>query len=291
MQGFFLRKVASVALLSAAWLAVSVESAYAGCGCPACAPVTCQYQTVEQTVYVPEMVPETRIVNVTHCVPEVHERTVTVNRCVPETKQVRQMVTVMVPQKKVRTQYYTVARPVWEQREQSCTVMVPYTEVREGVRTVCRPVAVQTTKTVCRDAGQWVCQACPCGDPCCQETCMVWCPNIIEEEVPCTVYRNEYHQERFKYNVTVCRPEVRKRMVKVCRYTYEKQQRQVAYTVCVPEQREVVRNVTTYRMVPEQVVQKYTVMVPQTVQKEVTVMVCRMVPKVVTCQVPVPCCN
>ena len=71
--------------------------AYGGGYAAGCGP---QYQTVQKTIYVPQMVPETRMVNVTEYHTEVRQRTVTVHRQVPETRQVVENFIVMVPQKR-----------------------------------------------------------------------------------------------------------------------------------------------------------------------------------------------
>jgi hypothetical protein len=305
-------------ILAAVLVFAVVDPVDAGCGCAACVSSCQTYQTVEKTIYVPQMVQENRIINETICEPEVRERMVTVCRQVPETRQVTENFTVMVPQQRRGTQNYVVCRPVWSEVEQSYTVCIPQTEVRKGVRSVCRPVQVQEMRTVTRNVCVW--EDVPCDGSCggystvvqkgdfdaaqkgavqkggetvvqksagCGSVHRVMRNQCVTEQVPVNVCRNEIHQEEYQYNVTTYRSEVRKRMVRVCNYVNEKQSREVTYTVCVPEQRSQVRNVTTYRTVSEQQAQKYTVMVPRTVQREVVVTVCHMVPQQVTCTVPV----
>ncbi|MBC8354202.1 MAG: hypothetical protein H8E66_19590 [Planctomycetes bacterium] len=305
-------------ILAAMLVFAVVDRADAGCGCAACVSSCQTYETVEKTIYVPQMVPETRVVNQTICKPEVRERVVTACRQVPETRQVTENYTAMVPQQQTRTQHYVVCKPVWSEVDQSYTVSIPQTETRTGIRNVCRPIQVQETRKISRNVCGWEDVACDgsCGGhetvvqkgdidttqkgaaqkggatvvqngDGCGGTHRVWRNQCVTEEVPVTVWKNEVHQEEYTYNVTTCHPETRTRRVRVRSYVNEKQSREVTYTVCVPEQRTRIRNVTTYKTISEQRTQKCTVMVPHTVQKEVTVMVCHMVPKTVTCKVPV----
>jgi hypothetical protein len=281
----------------------------AGCGgCGGCGP---QYQTVQKTIYVSQMVPQTRIVNVTQYHNEVRQRNVTFHRRVPETKAVVENYTVMVPQKQTRTQNYTVNKQVWQDVQQNYVVRVPHQEVRQATRTVCTPVQVQKMRTVCRDQGYWetVTMKVPCGPPVracggcggCTSCCVpqyktvcrqVWRPNIVTEQVPVTVWQNQISQQPYQYTQTVYRPETRTRTMRVCKYVPETHTRQVNYVSYVPTKQSRTRNVTTYRTVAEQQVQNYTVCVPTTVQQEVTTMVCQMVPQTVTCQVLVSnCCH
>jgi hypothetical protein len=130
----------------------------------------------------------------------------------------------------------------------------------------------------------------------------VWCPNIVEEQITCTVYKQQIVEEPCEYQVTVCHPEKRTRTVKVCNmkqevrtqichvtnYETEVVTKEVPYTVCVPQQKTWTETVTTYQQVPEEVTRTVTVCVPVQVEKEVQVNVCHMVPK--TIQVPVHSC-
>ncbi len=299
-----------------------VDRADAGGGYAADVSGCQSYQTVEKTIYVPQMVPEKRVVNQTVCHPEVRERVVMVCRRVPETRQVTQNYTVMVPQQRTRTEHYTVCRPVWSEVEQTYNVCIPQTEPRQGVRNVCRPVQVKASRTITRNVCAW--EDVPCDGSCghhstivqkgeldaaqkgavqkggetvvqkgggCGGTHRVLRNHCVTEEVPVTVWKTEVHQEEYTYNVTTYRTEPRTRMVRVCNYVQEKATRDVTYTVCVPEQRTRTCNVTTYKTVTEPQTQQYTVMVPHTEQREVTVMVCHMVPKQVTCVVPVCGCG
>lgn len=291
---------------------------YADGGYADCVSSGPSYQTVQKTIYVPQMVPETRIVTQTICEPEVRERVVTIHRQVPETRQVTQNFTVMVPQQRTRTVNYVVRKPVWNDVQQTYHVSIPQTEPRTGVRSVCRPVQVQETRTVTRNVGGW--EEVPCDGSCggyghvvqkgdydasqkgavqkggesvvqkgagCGGTHRVYRTHCVTEEVPVTVWKNEVHQEQYTYNVTTYRSEPRTRTVRVCNYVSETASREVTYTVCVPEQRSRTVNVTTYKTIAEPQTQRYTVMVPRTVQREVTVMVCQMIPQQVTCTVPV----
>jgi len=279
-----------------------------GCGCAACVggPVYSapSYQTVERVVYRNVMVPETRTIHTTEYIPQIQERKYTVHRRIPETSQVTENVMVTVPVQRSRKVNYNVTRQVWEEIDQNYTVNVPHTEVKSGVRTVCRPVQVQSMRTVCRDQGYFenVTCAVPCHPRRCGGGCgacggcgvvyvtkCVWRPNYVTEQVPVTVWQNNYVQEPYEYNVTVCRPEVHSRKVKVCRYVTEQQQRDVTYTAYEQQPRQQTRHVTTYKVVAEEKVQQCTVMVPHQVEKQVTVMVCRTIAETVACQVPVYC--
>jgi hypothetical protein len=298
-----LRLVVGVAVFLSVSIAERVAQACRHCGRASC---PC-YQVVEKTVYLPTMVPETRVVTATEYRCETRQRPVTVYRCVPEVRQVRQTYTAMVPQTRVRERVCLVNVPVMEEVDQTYTVCVPHRVVRQGVRRVCRPVVVEEMQTVCKDLGQWepvTCVARPvrhcglfglfsCGGcapvACCTQ--MVWVPNIVEEQVPVKVCRTEVVEEPCEIVTTEYRQEQRVRRVQVCRFQQQERRYQVQEVVCVPEQRERICNVTTYRREAHQVMQSYTVAVPHQVQREVQVMVCQMVPKQVCCRVPVSCCG
>jgi len=234
-------------------------------------------QTTFKTITVPDVV----------CRPEVRQQNVTVCRMVPETQMVNCTATVVVPERRTATQNYTVCRMTYEAASRQITVMVPQTETRQGVRTICKPVAVQGTQTVCKDMGTWDtrCYVDCCG---CTRTCQVWVPNVVTEQVPVTVYKPQFVEEQFNYQVVVCRPEQRTITEQVAKPVYEAQSREVSYVVPVAKQ--VQRQVpqTTFRAVTENKVVNYTVMVPQRVERQVTVPVCTMVAKQVTYAVP-PC--
>lgn len=293
--------------------------------CAGYAPAPCgevAYQLIQRTVYVPMLMKERRTVHVTEYHHEVRQRTVNVSRYVPETKAVREVYMAMVPEVHERVENYRVQKPVWREVEQQVVVQVPQVERRAGVRHVCRPVQTQEMRTIVRDQGQW--EEVPCESPCfsagyidgcgrvarrlrgcggcggCGEcaydagcggavvhTHRVWRPNLVTEQVPVTVWRYENTEEPFEYSVTVFKPEVQVRRVKVCDFVAEERQRTVKYTVCVPQRRERVRNITTYRVLCEPQVQNYTVRVPHVATREVDVTVCRMVPKQVQVRVPV----
>ena len=297
---------------------------------------------VEKTIYCPEWVTETRTVTCCEYKQESREVTETIYRCVPVQKEIQRSCTVMVPEQRVRTCQYTVCTPVVKQVERQYTVcvpeyrdverqytvMVPTQETRQGVRRVCHMVPEEITNTVCVDRGCWQtqmvevpCSPCRrgcfrrrCGSCCggCGSCCQpmtttvcqrVWIPNIVQEEVTCTVYKQQITEEPYEYTVTVCKPETRTCTVKVCEMrqevrtrtcsvtTYETsvEERQVPYTVCVPQEKTWTETVTTYTQVPEEVTRTITVCVPVQVQKEIQVNVCRMVPK--TIQVPVCGCG
>src|SRR5207237_4977180 len=80
---------------------------------------------------------------------------VTVCRMVPETQMVNCTATVVVPERRTTQQTFNVCRMTFETAQRQVTVMVPQMQTRQGTRTVCKPLAVQETQTVCKDAGQW----------------------------------------------------------------------------------------------------------------------------------------
>ena len=168
--------------------------------------------------------------------------------------------------------------------------MVPYEEVCKGVREVCKMVPQKVTRTVCKDKGHWEKRNCchRCGH-------RVWVPNVVKEEIVCTVMKPTYIEEPYEYKVTRCRPEKRTRTVRVCKMEYEEQKREVEYTVCVPHTKMRKCTETTYRCVTEEKEITCTVMVPYMEDVEVCRRVCKMVPK--TVKVPAcdpcrkPCCK
>jgi len=299
-----------------------------------------EYRTEQRerryTVYkcVPEVHEETR--HYTVMVP--HERTKDVEYtvCKPVWETVTKKYHVKVPVWSEEQYDYHVRVPVWRDVEKTYTVMVPHREKRTGTRTVCRVVPVTKTRTVRRDHGHWEerhyevpCHGCSgCGYsgvchsggcypghgctaqcvPCTRTVCKrVWVPNIVEEEVEYTCYKKVYDEQPYDYYVTVCRPEqrtrvhkvcdyktetrtgtrkvcryqteVREKTHKVCRHVTETRTRQVHYTEWLPEKREKTVQVTKYKRVPEERVSTYRVKVPYRVEKEVEVSVCRRVPK------------
>jgi hypothetical protein len=178
--------------------------------------------------------------------------------------------------------FETVERPI--------TVMVPHTEMRQGVRTVCQPVPVQIAKTVCRDVGGWDTKSyVDCHG--CVQTCSVYVPNVITEQVPVTVLKPQMVEVPFTYPETVCRPETRTVTERIPRPVFETRTREVPFTVPVPRQVEKQVPVTTFRQVVEEKVVPYTEMVPVTVERTVRIPVCTMVPKTISYTLPVcePC--
>jgi len=313
-------------LLLIAVASVSPKSASADQAAEAAVTTGAQY--VERTVMRPQMVTETKMCTVTEYRNETRQREFTVYKRVAETAARSCDETVMVPQQQTRTEKYTVMRPVtrtvsqtykvqvpvWQNIEQSYTVQVPQLEVREAYRTRCQKVPVTVMKTVCRDAGCWVNQtvqvpACdPCGRSVMRTVCRpIYVPKMVSEQIPVTCYKTEQIREPYQYKVTVCKPEVRTRTVRVCNYRMENRvrniqvcetecvpmTREVQYTCMVPQKRQRTYHVTTYRMIPEKRVETYKVCVPHQVQKPIEVTTCRMVPETVRVPVCDPCdpCN
>lgn len=292
-------------------------------GCADCASApSCdvQYQIVQRTVMVPERSWEIRQVPVTVCKPEVRQVAVTVMREVVEVKAVTRQYTVMEKVQKVRVENYAVRTPTYRDVERQVTTMVPEPVARQGVRRVCRPVQVQEMRTVCKDQGHWeerqVTSSCDsscdsCGRRCgrrarcgscggcttpCEPTvsvCRVWVPNIVQEQVPVMVTRNQMFDEPYQYTETVCKPVVKTVVERVCEIKVEQKSREVPYVECVPRVETKTEDVKVVRCIPEKQVRDITVMVPHQEMKEIRVPVCRMVPKVIECRVPIcnPCCG
>ena len=182
-------------------------------------------QTSFKTITVPDVI----------CRPETRQQNVTVCRMVPETQMVNVTQQIVVPERRTATQPYTVCRMTYESVARQFTVMVPQTETRQGTRTVCKPIAVQEMQPVCKDMGQWTTQSfvdC-CG---CTQTCQVYVPNIVQEQVPVTVYKPQFVEEAFTYQVVTCRPEQRTVTEQVAKPVYETQTREVSYVVPVAKQ-------------------------------------------------------
>jgi hypothetical protein len=245
-------------------------------------------QVVTCTIMVPQMTYKTITVPDIVCRPEVRQKTITVCRLVPETKMVSRMDTVLVPEQRTFTQSYLACRMTYETVSRQVTVMVPRSETRQGTRTVCRPVAVQEMKTVCRDVGGWTTQSyvdC-CG---CTHTCNLWASKTVTEQVPVTVYKPNFVEEPYTYDVVVCHPEQRTITAQVAKPVYETKTRDVSCVVSVPKQIERQIPITTVRPVQEERVVNYTAMVPERIEREVQVPVCTLVPKQVSYTVRPPC--
>jgi hypothetical protein len=260
---------------------------FGDCGCEVPPQPLMVPKVVTKTIMVPHTTFKTVTVPETILRPEIRQRTIIVPRCIPETHMVTRVHTIMVPEVRSRTETYEVPHTTVDVVERPITVMVPHTEMRQGVRHVCESVPVQTTKTVCRDAGYWHTKTyVDCHG--CVQTCNVYCPRVVTEEVPCTVYRPQMVEVPFTYPVTVCRPETRSVTERIPRTVFETKTREVPYTVPVP--RQVTRQVPvrTMRTVQEEKIINYTHMVPHTVERTVQVPVCTMVPKTISHTILVP---
>jgi len=288
MNRLFALLQAGTAVATLLLVSVGRADAAGGCGCGSC--IT--YQTVQRQVMVPQMVPQRRVVTVVECQPEVHERMIPCQRLVPEVHQVVDHYIAVVPQREVRQVRYMVSRPVWREVDYEYIVQVPEQVKHEGVRQVCRPVTEQRMCRVTVDRGHWEDVQCGgCGNCGGCGTCRVWCPKPVVEEVPVTVCRMEIVYEPYTYYTTVCHPERRQGVRRICEFIHEEQVRDVQHTVLIPEKRQRVRNVTHFRTEIEQRPHRYTVMVPHQVEREIVEMVCQMVPRTITCRVPVVTCG
>ncbi len=299
-----------------------------------CAPCV---GTLRRTVLVPRLVTEARRVPITELRHEERQREVIVYKDVPETVQRTRTITVLEPQVRSHQETYTVRRKVVKDVPETYTVLVPYTEMRTATRLVPKPVykEIERKFTVCVDRGCFeervACPVCkpvckPVCRPCCKPcaTCAVavrvpvcktrvWVPKLVKQEIPYTVDVVEKVQVPYEYEVTLCRPEVRTkiekvctlvptpetyqyevqltrpetrtRMVPVCEYVPETRTRTVNETVCVPREKTETYTETVCRRVAEKRICKESVCVPVTTTREVPVNVCRLVPK--TVEVPV----
>jgi len=246
----------------------------------ACAP-----RTVTCTIMVPHTTYKTVMISETVCKPELRQKTIQVSRMIPETHMVSCVQTVVVPERRTKMETFTACRLTVENLTKQIQVMVPHVETRQGVKTVCTQVPVQETVTVCKDMGHWTTS---CQTDCygCSHSCQVWVPKMVTQQVPVTVYKPQYSQEPYDYQVLTHRPETQTVNVQVPKPVYETQSREVSFYVPVPKQieRQVPR--TTLRPVVEDKVVNYTVMVSHQVERPVTVPVCTMVPKQVTYTIP-----
>jgi hypothetical protein len=246
-----------------------------GCAAPLCVPAG-HWET--DTIMVPQLSFNSVQRPVVSYRPQMQSKTITVTRLVPETRQVPRMETVLVPVQRTRTVSHVVCTPSWQNVNRNIVTMVPQTVQRQGFDVVCKPVTVQTTRTVCRDAGGYAtrCYTDACG---CPQTCQVWVPNIVQEQVPVTVCKPQLYKVPITYNVTVCKPQVQTVTERVCKPVFSTQSEQVAYTACVPKQVQRMVTETFCRQVPEQQVVQYCAMVPHTEQVTVQVPVTNMVPQ------------
>jgi hypothetical protein len=238
-------------------------------------------QVVTKTVMVPQVTYKTIAVPGYACKPEVRQATVQACRLVPETKMVSALRTVVEPQRRTWTEHYTACRMTFETVERQVTDMVPHRELRQGVRTVCKPVQAQAMKTVCKDLGQWTTKS-YVDHAGCTQTCQVWLPNIVTEQVPVTVWKPQFVQEPYQYEAIVCKPVVRNVVARVPRPIFEPKTREVSCVVPVCRLVEQQVPCTSYRTVVEPKVINYTAMVPVPVTRQVTVPVCTLVPKTIT---------
>jgi len=165
----------------------------------------CGYRMIEQTVYVPMPVHETRKVQCVEYTTEARQQTVSVMHAVPERQTITRECVVMVPEKRTRTENYTVCKSVpsgdccgsckvvQEPRERviEYTVCVPQKktvsydvttcklvpEQRNVTVNVCVPRTVEKEVEVCayRLTAKKVVLALPCcPPPCCCGPCCGW---------------------------------------------------------------------------------------------------------------------
>lgn len=269
----------------AASYGLTAENAQAGCGycyceCGGCAvPASAPAGHWEtDTVMVPQLSFNSVQRPVVCYRPQMQSKTITVTRLVPETRQVPRMETEMVPVQRMRTVSHVVCTPSWQDVKRNVVTMVPQTVQRQGFDIVCRPVEVQTTRTVCRDAGGYAtrCYTDACG---CPQTCQVWVPNIVQDQVPTTVCKPQLYKVPITYNETICKPQVQTVTERVYKPVYSTKSEQVAYTDFVPKQVQRMVTETFCREVPEQQVVQYYAMVAHTEQVTVQVPVTKMVPQ------------
>jgi hypothetical protein len=123
----------------------------------------------------------------------------------------------------------------------------------------------------------------------CQYVQKVWVPNIVERKVEVVVQRPQCVEERYQYDVEVCRPEKQLQKRMVTEYIEVPADRIITYYECVPKTREVVCHETVCKPVTEQRTITRMVQVAYAVKKEIMVPVCRMVEKKVLCTVYPSC--
>ncbi|HEX5106095.1 MAG TPA: hypothetical protein VFV87_19885 [Pirellulaceae bacterium] len=241
-----------------------------------------------KTILVPHISYKTVTVPVVVFKPQVQQKTITVQRAVPEQRQVTRMVPVMEPQVRTFTETIPICRMTYEDVPARIQVMVPHLETREGTRTVCKPVLVQESRTVCRDAGDWQDKTVIDAHGC-RQVCRVWVPNIVQEQVPVTVCKMQLTEVPFRFQALVCRPEVKNVVRRVCKPLYETQTREVTCTICVPRlvEKQFIEVVCRYE--PAEQVVNCVVPVAVTEQRQIQVPVCTLVQKEVTC--PAPSCG
>ncbi len=261
-----------VAGIVSVWLASPAEAGWRHWR-HTCAPVDCDVIPSCGPQMVPKMVKETRTIREVVCKPVQVERTVPVCRRVVETKTVQRQVTVWKPVTETKQITYRVAIPEWKEVTRQETICVPKRVECQGTRTVCQRVPVQTTRTVCRDAGQWVCRVDCCGRP-----RKVWCPNIVQEEIPVTCWTTKLVEVPYTYHKTVYEPKTVTRKYRVCNYRYETRTKEVPVTRCVPQTVTKTVQVPVYRTVVDQKKVTCTEWVSEVVEREVEVWVCKMVP-------------
>ena len=222
---------------------------------------------------VPIWVKEKRTVQELVCRPVQKEKTIQVPRTVVETKTETRLCTVMKPVTETRTVRYLVRIPEWKEIEQTVPVCVPKVITCQGTRRVCKRIPVQTVRTVCYDAGQWVCQTDKCG-----RVSRVWCPNIVTKQVPVTTYRIEWEDVPYTYQRTTYETKYTTRKVRVCTYRCEERTKEVPCVRYVPETVERKVRVPVCKVVTEAKKVRYTEWVSEVVEKEIEVSVCKWVP-------------
>lgn len=96
-----------------------------------------------------------------------------------------------------------------------------------------------------------------CGCATCASSCQLY------QTVEKTIYVPRMAQETRIVNQTICEPEVRERVVTVCRQVPEAREVTEHFTVMVPQQRRGIQNYVVCRAVWSEVEQPYTVSIPQ----------------------------
>ncbi|MFM7071678.1 MAG: hypothetical protein ACKO38_07810 [Planctomycetota bacterium] len=271
-----------------------------------------EQRTVHVTQYRCE--PRHQVVAYTRMVPEVHsykkpvtvmtqvarQRTVPYTVMKPVCREVEYEVVVNVPHVEVR------------QGVRMCTQYMPTTEHRVihedrghyEERIVETPVCEPVYSYGC--GPRWLHRRCgwrcdpycdpycgpgACVDGCavapCQVVHRVWVPEVVERTIDVVVHRPVCVEEKFEYQVVVCRPERRIHKKLVTEYVPVMAERVETYFECVPEVREVVYHQTVCKPVVEHRTVTRMVTVPYVVEKVVCVPVCRMVPRRVVCSAPV----
>ena len=180
------------------------------------------YSTVQQSYTV--CTPYTEQVSQNYVVCTPYTEQVAQNYTVMESSQVQKTGTKMVCQTYNETLTRTVTKDMGSWQCQ--TMEVPVSSCgscggRTGILArlmSCRSRCASACVSSCGDCSS--CGGCDagCGTTMTTVQKRVWVPNVVTEEVPCTVTRSKMVPQEYNYMVTVCTPVTKTRMVNVTKY-------------------------------------------------------------------------